>query len=409
VQQVAREILLISEARIATVQLLEQVLSHLQDTTSLRMRSRTLGELRAEDFTPETYPLIVRAFDAEAARLVQILRRHHISYGFYLDDNFWLLDPETVLGRHYSTRHSRRRLESAVEGASTVITATPLLRDYLKTRNPSIIQLDSFFDFSLLPTLPPAPPERTKVRGGFAASTHRVDDLKPILTEMLEALDEHPDLEFELVGVEGEALPSHPRLRTFRYRTSYREYLTFLRSRQWDFGLAPLGGAASNLYKTDNKYREYAAQGIPGIYQDAAPYAQVRAGETGLFADGPGSWRAAIDRYLREPDLRSRIRLAARADAENRLGLQNVAPRWAEFFETAPELGSNPARLERVRHDLDRPRRALARAATRGHLLWAYGRTMLAEEGLTRTARRTARFVGNRIVRRRRGPLKPDE
>jgi hypothetical protein len=245
------------------------------------------------------------------------------------------------------------------------------------------------------------------VRGGFAASTHRVDDLKPILAEMLEALDEHADLEFELVGVESDTLPAHPRLRTFPYRSSYRDYLKFLRSRHWDFGLAPLGGAASNLYKTDNKYREYAAQGIPGIYQDAPPYASVREGETGLFAGGPGSWRAAIDRYLQDADLRSRVRLAARADAEERLALEKVAPKWAAFFASAPELGTSPARLERVQHDVDRPRRALARASTRGHLLWAYGRTMLAEEGFVRTARRTARFLAKRILRRGGEPHDP--
>jgi hypothetical protein len=397
---VAREILLISEARIATVQLLEQVLAHLHTTTSLGMRSRTLAELQPDDFTPETYPLIVRAFDQDAARIVASLRRNGASYGFYLDDNFWLLDPETVLGRHYASRPSRRRLESIVAGASTVVAATPLLRDYLASRNRRVIQLDSFFDFSLLPELPPAPPEREVLRAGFAASTHRLDDLKSILDEVLEALDHHPQLEFELVGFVGSAIPRHPRIRSFGYRSSYGEYLELLRSRQWDFGLAPLGGSRSNLYKTDNKYREYAAQGIPGIYQDAPPYALVRDGETGLLAGEPGSWRAAIDLYVRDPELRASTRRLARADAEKRLGLATVAPQWEAFFTAAPELGTDPQLLARIRHDVDRPRRALARASTRANLLWLYGRSMLSEEGVAVTARRTARFLVRRVLRR---------
>jgi hypothetical protein len=291
----------------------------------------------------------------------------------------------------------RKRLEAIVRGASPVIAATPPLRDYLLAKNEDVIQLDSFFDFSLAATMP-ARSSRKAVRGGFAASTQRGHDLRDVIDDVIAVLEEHDDVEFEIIGARDKTIPRHPRIRWFPYRPSYAEYIDFQKSRRWDFGLAPLGGAASNLFKTDNKYREYAALGIPGIYQDAAPYAGVRDGETGLIAGSGRTWREAIELLVSDPEARDRIRRNARADAKRRHSLESVAPQWGAFLEAAPEIGAD--RLERVRHEVAPPPSAMARAALRMRLLWDYGMTSVAHQGLFPTAGRTFRFLLKRIVRR---------
>lgn len=395
----ATEVLLIAEARIATVQLLEQMLGYLETNYGLPHRFRLLPDLRPEDFTPETFPLIVRAFNPEAHGLAKLLRRNGMPYGFYLDDNFWLLDTGTELGKHYAKREERRRLESVVRGAEVVLASTVPLRDYLHSYNSQVVQLNSFFDFSLIPELPPPPPRRTMLRGGFAASPERVHDLRPLFDEVVDALDEHENLEFELIGVDRRRLPPHPRIRAFPHLSSYSSYIDFQRSRQWDFGLAPLGTAASNPYKTDNKFREYAAQGIPGIYQDAPPYSSVRDGETGLLAGKSRTWRDAIHEYVVDPDLRGRVRQDARKDAEVRCSIENVAPQWLRFFEEAPSLGNDPRSLGAFHRGFGLRTSRLVRAARRGRLLWAYGRKQVADEGLVPTMIRTAGFLWKRVRR----------
>ena len=393
----AREVLLIIEARIATVELIEQLLGYLSETTPLRARTVLLTDLRPEDFTEGTFPLLVRTVDPLAMRVTSALRRARVPYGFYLDDNFWLLDPDVEIGRHYSVPQVRKRLEAIVRGASPVIASTPLLRDFLRTKNENVIQLDSFFDFTFAATLPRRPARRA-LRGGFAASIQRGLDLRNVIDDVLTVLEAHDDLEFEIIGARDDTLPSHPRMRWFPYKHSYEDYVAFQRSRGWDFGLAPLGAAASNQYKTDNKYREYAALGVPGIYQDAAPYAGVRDGETGLIAGGTRSWREAMELLIGDPALRERIRADARVDAEQRRGLPNVAPQWGAFFESAP--GIDASRLERVRHELAPPPSMGARAILRMQLLWEYGMTSIADVGVRSTAAKTIRFVGNRILGR---------
>lgn len=400
-----REILLVIEAEIATVQLIAQVLRHLESRGELHWRMRPVAEVTADDLGPETFPLIVRSCNLDAQLLASRLSASGIPYGFYLDDNFWEIEPTTELGRYYAAPSTRRRLESIVRGAEVVIAATEPLRDYVARFTPRAIQLDSFYDFGLVaPQLDPAP-QRPTVRGGFAASQHRGDDLKLILPAVLDALALHRDLEFEVVGAEVPGLPDGTRIRSFPYQDSYTAYTRFQRSRQWDFGLAPLGPAASNLYKTDNKYREYAALGIPGIYQDAAPYARVEDGVTGLLAGGPRTWREAIEMLYQDRELRLAIREHARRDAEARVSLAAVAPGWGEVLRAMPTRGDDPRNLERFRslgraHPISRLRERLAALA-------GVAREEYAAHGLASTVRRTWRFALKRLRTPRRKSGRP--
>lgn len=375
------------------MQLLERILEHLARTTPLRVSSRLFDEIEPGDITPDTYPIVVRSCESQAMRAVRAFRRERVDYGYYIDDNFWLLDPNTTLGRHYAARPTRRRLDSIVAGAQPVIASTPLLRDWVKPRAQQVIQLDSFFDFSLVPSELSPRPDRPGLRVGFAASKYRGDDLEAVEADVLAVLNEHPTLEVEVIGAHAGGLSDHPRVTQFPHLHSYEEYIAFQRERAWDIGLAPLGAAASNDFKTDNKYREYAALGIAGIYQDAPPYAAVRDGENGLRVSSTQSWADALRRYCLDPTLVDRVRTAARTDAERRLSIDAVSSQWSEFFEQAPSIGERPRALQRLRRQIGPPTTPLGRRLRRLRLLFAFGMSELAEQGPLPTATRTARFV----------------
>lgn len=391
----AEEIVLIYEARIATVQILEQIFNELQASSGIRFRGRAVRDLKIGDLTPDSFPLFLRTDGHEAYRLAHAMRKRGIEYGYYLDDNFWELDPMIPIGRYYGLRQVRRRLASILDGASTILVATPALKEYLSAYSPRVHVAESFFDFSLIPQLPPAPPERTVMRGGFASSTERISDVRPMFDELIETLNARPDLEFDVIGAEPAGLPKHPRMHWLPYLPSYEEYIEFQRGRQWDFGIAPLSAASSNQYKTDNKYREYAAQGIPGIYQDMRPYAAVRDGETGLLVgDGIRSWRAAIEQYLDSPQLRQKVRTQARADAERRLSIDAVSDSWLAQLRPARPAGPRVSGL-RWTVAINRwnpPRwlhgpRGLAHAAT----------VSLRADGVRPTLQRAVKFAGRRV------------
>ena len=47
--------------------------------------------------------------------------------------------------------------------------------------------------------------------------------------------------------LDDDTVPEHPRIRWFPYQESYADYVAFQQSREWDFGLAPLGAAVDGL------------------------------------------------------------------------------------------------------------------------------------------------------------------
>lgn len=391
----AREIAIVSEANIATVQLLRRMLQHLEESQGL-LWTVTLGAIFGNlTLRPEAFPLIVRSCDPEAMRLARLLHRRRIPYGFYLDDNFWLLDLETALGRHYRSAPIQRNLNWIVRHAHVVVASTPLLRDYVSRLNRHAVVLDPHVDLDLMPPLTDLP-RRRRVRAGFAGSIYRGVDLAHIAAAVMAALERHEDLEFELIGPSG-ALPAHPRITAFPYQDTYAEYVELQRSREWDFALAPLGAVASNLYKTDSKFREYAAQGIPGIYEEAAPYAHVVDGVTGLLVGKRRSWDEAIELYVADEGLRSDVRRNAREEVEQRRSIAAVEGAWASFYEAMPEAGTSPG-FARARDAIEAPPSRAVRTCLRFRLLEIAGLVAIEELGFWATAWRTARFLRRRIV-----------
>lgn len=393
----ALEILLLWDYHDATPQLLEHLCAHLGDVDGTTYRSLSLTDLTPGDLSPQTFPILIRAHSEAAARAAQAMQTAGISYGYYLDDNFWELPPGVPGADYWQSDEVRARSTTIFRGASPILVSTPPLRDFL-ARHPELVpdarrvhQVDSFFDFALVPELPAPVSGRPRVRGGFASN--RTPDLLLVLPDVLASLDRREDLEFEVIGGDPSALPRHPRLTWFPYEKSYDAYIRFQLVRAWDFGLAPLSDAPSNRYKTNNKFREYAAVGIPGVYQDALPYIEVDDGRTGIRASGPGTWSAAIESYLDSPEMRSTVREQARRFAEDHFAIGVVAASWAEHLSAAPEVGRRSGSYARARARLER------RASAPGRL--ARLRREFASRGVRATTRRLFDSVRRRLVRGR--------
>ena len=139
----------------------------------------------------------------------------------------------------------------------------------------------------------------------------------------MERLRECRDLDVRLFVVGGEesrllrsrwyeAVP----LPTTGSHVAYPDFVPWLRgqSRAWDIAVAPLQDTPFNHHKSDLKYLEYSALGLPGIFSDVTPYSDsVRHDDTGLLcANTTEAWCAAIVRLAQDAALRERLATAAR-------------------------------------------------------------------------------------------------
>ncbi len=339
-------ILLVIEGEIATTQLIERLLKACR-RFGIRYRKIHLASLTLRDLDGGTIPLFIRCGDPGLRPWIELLHRAHHPYLYYIDDNFWELVGDSPLGRYYRDPGVRQSLEFAVSHADQVLTNSEVLATYLERFGSRPRVLPAFFDFGLIEGCIPEPTPELRI--AFAGSITREDDLELIRPVIQPVLDRIPNAVFEFCGVMPRDIEPGQRIRFFGHDASYTDFIRFQAERNWAIGLAPLRDHASNRAKTDNKYREYSACGIAGIYSDMPPYrGSVEDGVTGLLV-GPSSeaWLSAILLLANRPEERRQIAAQAENDVRNRYSVVSVARTWNKCIrETHAALRS------RQRHSL---------------------------------------------------------
>ncbi|NYH22319.1 glycosyltransferase [Paraburkholderia bryophila] len=351
---------LVIEGDIPTNQIIERLL-----VEAIGTRGQVRKLLLAE-FTPDTLldgGIVIMSRTASPASLPMIewMKAYGVPFVYYIDDNFWELAGDTPLAQFYRSAPVRRTLDRSINDAKAVIVNAPLLGEYIKDRYPeaSISFLNAPFDFSLLEGLPRAAKSEHEVRIGFAGSITRADDFVEILPALTRLRDTYGNVTLTFFGYCPPELINSERVTYVPHVANYSEFIRLKASHSLDIGLAPMAASAANLYKTNNKYREYGAMKIAGIYTDTSPYKEcVMDGETGLLVNHSiEAWYEALEKLVTDVDLRARIATAAYEDVKTNYAQSVVAQQWGVFLRSyarqyrtsTPGKSAHPVAIVRIR------------------------------------------------------------
>jgi hypothetical protein len=151
----------------------------------------------------------------------------------------------------------------------------------------------------------------------YVGSTTHAQDLA-LLRPVLEHLRSELGLDVELCVVGGEPTTTgaswYRRVPVPRGWSAYPRFVEWLRGERsrWDVAVGPLADTTFNRSKSDLKFLEYSALGLPGVYSDVPAFATVVDGVTGLRAENTvESWSAALAKLCTDAALRGRLREAA--------------------------------------------------------------------------------------------------
>jgi glycosyltransferase involved in cell wall biosynthesis len=332
-------VLMIFEGETTTSQLMESML-HACRPFNLTFSKALLTELTPSHFQRHTIPLFIRCGDPAVVPWVKMLSAFRHPCLYYIDDNFWELQGESELVQYYRQPSVRRSLELIVSHAHQVITNSDVLAAYLEQFSSRLRVLPPFFDFSLIEGC--IREQTDELRIGFAGSPSRGDDLELIRPAIGPVLDRVPNAVFEFCGAMPADVEPTRRIRFFAHEPSYASFIRFQAERNWAIGLAPLRDNAAARAKTNNKYREYGACGIAGVYSAMPPYeGSVQPGVTGLLCGpSPEAWTATLLLLAESPSLREEISRHAQDEVRSRYSLDQVAQVWFECIcQTQPERG----------------------------------------------------------------------
>lgn len=276
-----------------------------------------------------------------------------------IDDNLFELPAYYQPEPAAQTQAWRAQLARYIQAASLVrVYAQPML-ERVASLNAHVTCVDGPIDWSLLPDRPPVrDPARLKLV--YATSRWIQDDLAALFLPAVEQLLNTCPTRVELFcwGYHPPQLRRYPTVHfldfVHNYDTFFRRFARF----GFDIGLSPLRDEGFYRSKSNNKFREYAACRIAGVYSDVGVYAScVEDGQTGLLVENtPDAWFNALRRLIDNPRLRQTVQDQAFQHAREHYSLEKMQAEWLAHIHTVQAM---PPRVPGGQLSLANPTTAL--------------------------------------------------
>jgi glycosyltransferase involved in cell wall biosynthesis len=266
----------------------------------------------------------------EAEHLVKYTRSKDITLIYALDDNLLDLGNDLPSPKQPLTPIEKNIVRYFIREASGVIVTTEPLYNRVKHLNDNIIISPNVLDERLITKKDPVnnvlgkhvmgspnvtqQQERTLVLGYMGTPSHDRDfsEILPALKYILQKY--HGKLRFEVVGSLSDkrllqALPGTTQLDPNGHVEYTRFWPWMKKNIHWDIAIAPLEKSEFTKCKSDLKFLDYTALGIPAIYTRFAPYEfTVNSGKTGLLVQNEtDEWVHALELLINDADLRFNI------------------------------------------------------------------------------------------------------
>jgi hypothetical protein len=265
---------------------------------------------------------------------------------YELDDDFFMLPPNTPGSLYHRDPARLAQLERYLRCASQVRVYSEALRARVMALNPRVHRVDALVDWDLVPIAPTA---RTPGPLRIVYPTSRLMDpiAEIFMSDLRRVLDAYRGrVEAWFWGYHPAELARRPDVHFMDFIQDYDAFFRQFAGGGFDIGLAPLPDSEFHRAKSDNKFREFAASRVAGVYSDMVVYRDcVEDGRTGLLVRNvANSWFTAIGRLIDDEALRARIQQEAWAYARQRYGVAQAAETWLTHIDAARAVGGTMRR-----------------------------------------------------------------
>ncbi len=312
------------------------VLTVVKPLTSLHGEGRIVADITLESLLSsrqvERADVVVFSRNT-SARALDAALAHRKPFIYDIDDDLFEIPRayESALGAEEAAR-----LERYLASADLVRAYSERLAERVRRINPRACRVDCAVDWSLVPQ---SPPERDneRVRIVYATSRWQEDELASLFMDDLRRLlrEYAGRVEVFFWGYQPPELRGARGVRMLDFVPNYDKFFRAYARAGFDIGLAPLRDDAFHRSKCNNKFREFAACWIAGVYSDVEVYSScVREGRTGLLVSGErGSWFGAVSRLVEDAALRRGIQEEAFRFARERYRLEKTSAVWLAHIE----------------------------------------------------------------------------
>jgi len=325
----ARRVLLIYRALTPSVRLCGHCqLEYLAAQGRLEYRAVQEMKLRPGDIDWANIVVLGRLDSWYEHRLARMARGAGKYLAYILDDDLLNIPPQLGSASNYGQPEIQGYIRGMIDLSDAVVSPSPLLLEkYASGKRAIQVEEPAIDPVAYCPREPGGP-----VKIGFAGSMDRIGDIEDVLSQALfRIMEDFGDgVCFEFLGAQP-GFAGRLGARCIRYIDSYEGYRRTLNALGWDIGLAPMPDTPFHACKHYNKFSEYAAAGIAGVFSNVRPYTRLSAfPDCAVLCDNtPEAWTRAMSALIRDADGREALRRRVLQCALERLSL----PRCAEGLE----------------------------------------------------------------------------
>lgn len=209
-----------------------------------------------------------------------------------------------------------------------IITSTPHLADVYSEFNPVTHVVPNAIDFKLWDKAERG--RKPGIRIGWAGGANHDQDLKIIERVIPRMIAKHKDLKFVFIHGCPSSIRRLPGVEYYKAWTEIDDYPKMLARQDFDIGIAPLEDNSFNRGKSNLRWLEYSALGIPTVASNVGNFKEtIRHMEDGFLAE-ENEFEYYLDALIKDKTLRRRVGNSARLRVWRDFNIDTVAQRYVE-------------------------------------------------------------------------------
>ncbi len=205
-----------------------------------------------------------------------------------------------------------------------VICSTQYLADlYEKFNNkvyviPNCVDFEEWDKYSSL--------KHNKVRIGWIGGSSHGEDLKLCKDALYKILETHPEAEVYIVSCPPPNWNHIPGMNMVNKWTTIDKYPKYVKELSFDIGIAPLRDNYFNRGKSNLRYLEYSACGIPTVASLVEPFKKDFVGKIAIEKE---EWVESLSKLIENKSYRESLGAYAYKDSKKEFNLKKVAEKYA--------------------------------------------------------------------------------
>ncbi len=281
--------------------------------------------------------IVIQRVNPYSTPILKKAKQHGIKVVYEADDDF--LDISSANPSFNYIQGNLVNIKKLVGAADKIVVSTQELKKrFDKFGDVEIIK--NYYLDNVLPLKPFSYSGNEHVKIGYFGTMTHNNDLELIHNVVLRLKDifskKGIEVELEVIGASiDENIDWFNVKKLPYYPMSMATFMKWIGNKaKWDIGIIPLVNTEFNKCKSELKYIEFTALGVPVVASDVEVYKNtIKDGVTGFLANNEDEWVDKLSKLIDDPKLRNGILNNARDDILENYNLRDRAKQWDEIFK----------------------------------------------------------------------------